>query len=154
MEINNIISSETIISDLKVSGKKHLFQELSEKASPIVGVQDRVILRTLLDREKLGTTGIGQGVAIPHGKISNLNSSIGFFARLIDPIDFEAIDEKPVDLIFLLLAPEEANAENLKTLAKISRMLRDKNLCDKIRGSIGNDALYSVLTDSSASFAA
>ncbi|MBL42847.1 MAG: PTS IIA-like nitrogen-regulatory protein PtsN [Rhodospirillaceae bacterium] len=154
MEINKILSSETIISDLKVSGKKHLFQELSQKASQIVGVKDRVILTTLLDREKLGTTGIGQGVAIPHGKISELKKPIGFFARLIDPIEFEAVDDKPVDLIFLLLAPEDANAENLKTLAKISRMLRDKNLCDKIRGSVGNDALFSVLTDSLTSFAA
>ena len=154
MEIHKILSLETIVSDLKVSGKKHLFQELSQKASQIVGIKDRVILRTLLDREKLGTTGIGQGVAIPHGKISELKNSIGFFARLIDPIEFEAIDEKPVDLIFLLLAPEDANAENLKTLAKISRMLRDKNLCDKIRGSVGNDALFSVLTDSLTSYAA
>ena len=108
----------------------------------------------LLERERLGTTGVGSGIAIPHGKLSELDSVKGVFARLEEPIDFDAVDDQPVDLLFLLLAPEDAGADHLKALARVSRLLRDRAMCEKLRGSASKDALYSLLTDSAPSKAA
>jgi PTS system nitrogen regulatory IIA component len=102
----------------------------------------------LIERERLGTTGVGNGIAIPHGKLSNLDRLYGLFARLERPVDFNAIDEKPVDLIFLLLAPETAGADHLKALARVSRLLRDASICEKLRGTETSDALYALLTQS------
>ena len=148
MEIREILNIESVISGIKATGKKQILKVLSNKLSKLAEIEASLILSTLLEREKLGTTGIGQGVAIPHGKISSLQRSYGFFARLEEPVDSEAVDDEPVDLIFLLLAPENNNADHLKMLAKISRLLRNQNLCKKLRGSDGEDALYSVLTES------
>ena len=148
MEIREILQIESVVSDIKATGKKQILKVLSNKISKLAEIEESIILSTLLEREKLGTTGIGQGVAIPHGKISSLQRTYGFFARLDEPVAFEAIDDEPVDLIFLLLAPENNNAEHLKMLAKVSRLLRNQNLCKKLRGSDGKDALYSVLTES------
>jgi len=108
----------------------------------------------LLERERLGSTGVGNGIAIPHGKIAGLDRLYGLFARADQPIDFDAIDEQPVDLIFLLLAPEGAGADHLKALARVSRLLRDRVTCEKLRGSDNADALYALLTHSAASHAA
>ncbi|MDC0074564.1 PTS IIA-like nitrogen regulatory protein PtsN [Alphaproteobacteria bacterium] len=151
METNDLLSTDSVITDLKGSGKKQILQELSNRASQITKIESRAIFTTLLEREKLGTTGIGQGVAIPHGKISKLKKSFGIFARLSEPVNFDAVDDEPVDLIFLLLAPDQASAEHLKTLARVSRLLRDQKLCQKLRGSVGNDAIYSVFTESFSS---
>ena len=154
MEISDLLQIEAILSDIKASGKKQILQELSQRASELTQIEEGLIFSTLLEREKLGTTGIGQGVAIPHGKVSQLEHPYGFFAKLIDPVDFDAIDDEPVDLIFLLLAPENASAEHLKILAKVSRLLRDQKLCSKLRGSVGRDAIYSILTESLSTYAA
>ncbi len=118
------------------------------------GLVEREIFEILLSREKLGSTGVGSGIAIPHGKIKDLDRLRGYFARLDRPVEFDAVDERPVDLIFLLLAPEEAGADHLKALARVSRLMRDENVCKKLRGSDTSEALYALLTDQTSSQAA
>jgi PTS system nitrogen regulatory IIA component len=106
------------------------------------------VFEVLLERERLGTTGVGGGIAIPHGRLPGLTHMFGLFARLERPVDFEAIDERPVDLIFLLLAPSAAGADHLKALARVSRLLRDRSLVEKLRATESADALYALLVDS------
>jgi len=105
----------------------------------------------LLQRERLGSTGLGQGIAIPHGKVPGLKGIIGIFARLAEPIDFDAVDGEPVDIVFLLLAPEGAGADHLKALARISRLLRERSAVEKLRASRDAAALYAVLTEGETS---
>jgi nitrogen PTS system EIIA component len=112
------------------------------------------VFETLLERERLGSTGIGSGTAVPHGRIADLPRIQGFFARLEKPVDFEAIDDRPVDLVFVLLTPDAAGADHLKALARISRLMRDRGFCEKLRGTDRADALYALLTDRAASHAA
>ncbi|MCG8508909.1 MAG: PTS sugar transporter subunit IIA, partial [Rhodospirillales bacterium] len=120
----------------------------------VSGMHERAVFDVLLERERLGTTGVGNGIAIPHGKLPSLEGLYGVFARLENPIDFDSIDEQPVDLIFLLLAPESAGADHLKALARVSRLLRDKASVEKLRGTDSAEALYALLTESAASRAA
>lgn len=141
-----LMTPDAIVTKLRSGSKKHVLQDLSKAAAQLTGVEERQIFEVLLEREHLGTTGVGNGIAIPHGKLPALDNLYGLFARLDKPIDFEAIDEQPVDLFFLLLAPEGAGADHLKALARVSRMLRDTGFCDKLRGSDGRDALYALLT--------
>ena len=150
MEMSELLQPEAVISGLKASSKKQALQELARHAAQITGVNDRRILETLLERERLGTTGVGNGIAIPHGKLADFKRLYGVFARLDKPIDFDAIDEQPVDLIFLLLAPEGAGADHLKALARVSRLLRDTSVCEKLRGTDTADGLYMLLTQSEA----
>jgi PTS system nitrogen regulatory IIA component len=150
MEISDLLQPEAVISGLKAGSKKHALQELARHAAQITGVNDRKIFETLLERERLGTTGVGNGIAIPHGKLADFKRLYGVFARLDKPIDFDAIDEQPVDLIFLLLAPEGAGADHLKALARVSRLLRDAKMCEKLRGAETADGLYMLLTQSEA----
>ena len=147
MEMRELISQDAVIDGLKASSKKQALQDLAERASKVAEVNARDVLDTILAREKLGTTGVGQGIAIPHGRIDKLDRLHGLFARLNKPVDFESLDDQPVDLVFMLLAPESAGADHLKALAKISRLLRDKSVVEKLRGSDGSDALYALLTD-------
>ena len=154
MEISELLSPEGVISNLKVSGKKQALQELAAKAAQLTELPERAIFDILLERERLGTTGVGGGIAIPHGKLPSLERLHGVFARLDHPVDFDAIDEQPVDLFFLLLAPESAGADHLKALARVSRLLRDKLVCDKLRGSDSSAALYALLTESATPRAA
>ncbi|MFQ5785697.1 MAG: PTS IIA-like nitrogen regulatory protein PtsN [Alphaproteobacteria bacterium] len=154
MEIADLVSPEGVIANLKATSKKQALQELAHRASKIVGLHERAIFDTLLERERLGTTGVGLGIAIPHGKLADLDRLYGLFARLDQPIDFDAIDDQPVDLIFLLLAPETAGADHLKALARISRLLRDKSFCKKVRGSESAEAIYALLTEASETRAA
>ena len=130
---------------LKVNGKKQALQELSARAAKLTGQNERLIFETLMQREKLGSTGVGNGIAIPHGKLPKLEKLVGLFARLDRAIDFEALDGQPVDLIFLLLAPEGAGADHLKALARIARLLRDQDVAKKLRASRDAQAIYSVL---------
>lgn len=148
MEIADLVSNDEqhVIANLKVSSKKQALQELARIASEIINEPEREIFDVLLERERLGTTGVGQGVAIPHGKLPSIDRLYGVFARLDNPIDFQSIDEQPVDLIFLLLAPESAGADHLKALAKVSRLLRNKKTCDLIRGSDSAGAIHALLT--------
>ena len=154
MELHQLLSPDGVIASLKATSKKQALQELAARAARLTGVHERTILDTLLERERLGTPGVGQGSAIPHGKRAGLPRLYGLFARLDHPIDFDAIDDVPVDLIFLLLAPEAAGADHLKALARVSRLLRDKAICEKLRGTDNPDALYALLTESAASQAA
>ena len=138
-----------MIASLKATSKKQALQELARRASELTGEPERTIFDVLLERERLGTTGVGDGVAIPHGKLPNLRKLFGLFARLERPVEFEAIDEQPVDLIFLLLAPGTAGADHLKALARISRLLRDRTMREKLRGSETPEALFALLTGAS-----
>lgn len=149
MEITDLISLDSIVPNLKASSKKQLLQELANHAEKIIPKSSHEILDVLLERERLGTTGVGHGVAIPHGKFQDLDRPYGLFARLEQPVDFDSLDDQPVDLIFLLLVPEAAGADHLKALAKVSRTLRDKITCQKIRGSESGDAIYAVLASAS-----
>jgi PTS system nitrogen regulatory IIA component len=150
MEIVDIIEPKSVVANLRVSSKKQALQELAQRAAEITGAQERNIFDVLLERERLGTTGVGRGIAIPHGKLSEIDKLHGIFARLEVSVDFEAIDEQPVDLIFLLLAPEEAGADHLKALARVSRLLRDQGMCEKLRGTEESDALFALLTENAS----
>ncbi|MFZ5610008.1 MAG: PTS IIA-like nitrogen regulatory protein PtsN [Pseudomonadota bacterium] len=153
MDIPDLISPDAVMADLKATSKKQVLQLLAAKAAQLTELEERDIFTVLFERERLGTTGVGQGVAIPHGKLPALERIIGVFARLAKPVDFESIDGQPVDLIFLLLAPDNAGADHLKALARISRLLRDKATCDKLRGTKDSDALYALLAASQANAA-
>jgi len=154
MDLGDLISPDGIIPSLKAKSKKQVLQDLAEHAGELIGVGPREIFDTLLQRERLGSTGLGHGIAIPHGKLASINNIFSLFARLEKPIDFDSVDDEPVDLIFLLLAPESAGADHLKALARISRLLRDPSAVEKLRASDNRDALYSVLTEPLASHAA
>lgn len=154
MEISDLITTESVIPHLHATSKKQALQELAKRAAGVSGMHERAIFDVLLERERLGTTGVGNGIAIPHGKLPNLDRLYGLFAKMDKPIDFDAIDEQPVDLIFLLLAPESAGADHLKALARVSRLLRDKSGCEKLRGTDSAEALYAILTESATSHVA
>lgn len=154
MDISELITTDGVIARLSASSKKQALQELAKRAADLTGLQERTVFDVLLERERLGTTGVGNGIAIPHGKLPGLDRLYGVFARLETPVDFDAIDEQPVDLIFVLLAPECAGADHLKALARISRLLRDRGVCEKLRGSNDSDALFALLTDTTTSHAA
>jgi PTS system nitrogen regulatory IIA component len=145
MPITDLVAPEAILPALKVISKKQALQELSVRAATLTGLNEKAIFEVLMQREKLGTTAVGGGVAIPHGKLPKLDHIFGLFARLDRPIDFEAMDGQPVDLIFLLLAPEGAGADHLKALAKVARLMRDQDLATKLRASRDAQALYAVL---------
>jgi len=145
MPLTDLVAPNAIIPALKVNGKKQAIQELSARAAKLTGQSERVIFETLMQREKLGSTGVGNGIAIPHGKLPKLEKLTGFFARLDRPIDFESLDGQPVDLIFLLLAPEGAGADHLKALARVARLLRQADVVAKLRETRDADALYAVL---------
>lgn len=151
MKLSDILDAEAVVPSLKASSKKQALQELAHLASRKTGIESRTIFETLLQRERLGSTGLGYGIAIPHGKFSDIDRLHGVFARLAHPIEFDAVDEQPVDLIFILLAPESAGADHLKALARISRLLRDPAIVAKLRGSDSAEALYAILTEPSAS---
>lgn len=144
----DLLTPHAILPAMKAASKKQALQELARKAADLTGQHERAIFDVLLERERLGTTGVGHGIAIPHGKLSGLTRVHGVFARLDKPIDFDAIDDQPVDLLFLLLAPEQSGADHLKALARVSRLLRDGAICAKLRGSDNADAIFALLTQS------
>jgi PTS system nitrogen regulatory IIA component len=154
MDIADLLTPAGVIANLRAANKRQALQELAKRAATITGKHERAIFDVLLERERLGTTGIGGGTAIPHGRMADLPQLYAIFARLEKPVDFEAIDSQPVDLIFLLLTPDAAGADHLKALARLSRLLRDKTMCEKLRGTDRADALYALLTDRAASHAA
>jgi PTS system nitrogen regulatory IIA component len=151
MHLGDFISPDSVVPSLKAKTKKQLLQELASRAGRLTGLPERGIFDVLLQRERLGSTGLGQGVAIPHGKIAGLKGIVGIFARLAEPIDFDAVDGEPVDIVFLLLAPEGAGADHLKALARISRVLRAGSAVEKLRVSKDTAALYAVLTEGETS---
>ncbi|MEH6727693.1 MAG: PTS IIA-like nitrogen regulatory protein PtsN [Hyphomicrobiales bacterium] len=154
MDLSDLVSPDAVIPTLKVQSKKQAIQALAEKAASLTGVPEREIFDTLLQRERLGSTGVGHGIAIPHGKLVTFDGIIGVFARLETPIEFESLDGEPVDLIFLLLASEGAGADHLKALARIARVFRNSHITTKLRETRDADSLYAVLTEDMASNAA
>ena len=153
-DLADIIDARAILPSVKAQGKKQLLQELSQAMAKFVNIDHRIIFETLLQREKLGSTGIGQGIAIPHGKMPSINRVYGLFARLSAPIAYDSLDGQPVDLVFVLLAPDHAGADHLKALARISRLLRENDTIAKLRGTDTAEGLYSILTEPSATASA
>ena len=153
MPLTDLVAPNAVIPALKVNNKKQAIQEIAARAAQLSGLGEREILEILMQREKLGSTGVGNGVAIPHGKLPKLGKLFGLFARLDRPIDFESLDSQPVDLIFLLLAPEGAGADHLKALARVARLLRDPDVVQKLRDLRDAEAIYAVLALAPASAA-
>ncbi len=138
---------DAVLAHAKATGKKALLAELAGKAAGLFKVDERKLFDRLLERERLGSTGIGGGIAIPHGRLTTVAKPVGLFARLAHPVDFDAIDERPVDIVFLLVTPEGAGADHLKALARVSRLLRDRSLVEKLRATEKADALYALLVE-------
>ncbi len=153
MPLSDLVAPNAIMPALRVNGKKQALQEIAARAADLTGQNERTIFEILVQREKLGSTGVGNGIAIPHGKLAKLDKLFGLFARLERPSDFEALDGQPVDLVFLLLAPEGAGADHLRALARVARLLRDPEVARKLRESRDSEALYAVLAMPSASAA-
>ena len=142
-----LASPDAVLASVKVSGKKALLAELAARGAGLLQVEERRLFDRLLERERLGSTGIGGGIAIPHARLASVTRPCGLFARLAQPIDFDSIDDRPVDVVFLLVAPEGAGADHLKALARVSRLLRDRGLVEKLRATEGAEALYALLTE-------
>ncbi len=153
MQLSKIISADNVLPAVQAGSKKQLLQLLSDRAAAFTGLNERTIFDALMQREKLGSTGLGNGIAIPHGRFAGIDRVHGLFARLTRPVDFDAPDHQPVDIVFLLMAPEGAGADHLKALARVSRLLRNAQLVDKLRATSDRDALYALITEQ-ASFQA
>ncbi len=152
--IEELLEVDQVLGNENPSSKKQLLQILADQAAKKTGIDTRKIFDVLLKRERLGSTGIGNGIAIPHGKLSELNQIVAVFARLRKPIEFDAVDDQPVDIVFLLLAPENAGADHLKALSRVARVLRDKKLVGEIRDIADPTAIYALLTELPAQDAA
>lgn len=147
MELKDIVEPEAVFCGLNATSKKHLLHELAQRAEEVVGVKSDAAFEAMLERERLGPTGMGRGVAIPHARLHGLEGIVGVFACLQKPIEFESVDDEPVDLVFALLAPEDAGADHLRALARVSRRLRDPAICAKLRSADHPSAVYAVLTE-------
>jgi PTS system nitrogen regulatory IIA component len=145
-DLSDILTIDCIDGALSAANKKALFQQLALAAARKTGLQSKDIATALNERERLGSTGFGAGVAIPHGKIEGLTHVFGYFARLNSPIEFQSVDNMPVDLVFLLLSPPDAGADHLKALARVSRTLRDRETVAKLRGARSKDAIFALLS--------
>ena len=154
MDLSDLIEVSAVLPALKANSKKQLLQLLAEKAASVTGLPERAIFETILQRERLGSTGVGNGIAIPHGKLAGVERITGVFARMEQPVEFEALDDQPVDLVFLLLAPEGAGADHLKALSRIARVLREGETVRKIRGTKDAAAIHTFLAQSPTSNAA
>ena len=145
MALAALLTPEAVVPHLRPPSKKAALHELAAHAARLTGLDERAIFETLLQRERLGSTGIGEGIAIPHGKLPGLSRMFGLMARLDKPIEFESLDGQPVDILFLLLAPEGAGADHLKALARIARVLREPGTIERIRAARDADAVFAVL---------
>ena len=154
MQLSDLVSQDAVLASVKASGKKQVLQEIAHKAADLYGLHCGMILNGLIEREKLGSTAMGSGVAIPHTRLAGLDQIIGVFARLDKPVDFEAADSEGVDLVFALLAPETADANHLRALAKVSRTMRDADIRAKLRASDDAASLHALLTEVEISNAA
>jgi nitrogen PTS system EIIA component len=145
-DLSDLLAPDAVVAGLSAGNKKTLFQQLGQVAARAYGLDPRAVAERLAEREKLGSTGFGGGIAIPHGKLDGLRGVTGVFVRLEKPVDFAAVDDLPVDLVFMMLSPIGAGAEHLKALARVSRRLRDRAFAAKLRGAGSPDALYALLT--------
>ena len=153
MKIADFIDVRTVLPQLKCATKKQLLQDVSQHLAGFVAIDQRIIFETFFTREKLGSTGLGQGIAIPHGRIPGLKQVVGLFAKLATPIAYDSVDGAPVDLVFALLSPEHAGADHLTALAKVSRVLRQPSSLSRLRATNTAAGLYAVLTDPPAAAA-
>ena len=144
--LSDFLTGDAIDATLTAANKKALFQQLGTAAARLTGLSAKAIVAALNERERLGSTGFGGGVAIPHGKLEGLERVFGYFARLNAPIEFQAVDDLPVDIVFLLLSPPDAGADHLKALARVSRALRDRQTLAKLRGARSEDAIFALLS--------
>jgi PTS system nitrogen regulatory IIA component len=154
MELSEIIRADAVRAPVKATSKKRLLQDLADLAETVYGLPAATVNKALMEREALGPTGVGRGVAIPHARFAGVKNVVGLFVRLEKPVDFESIDRQPVDLVFALFAPEAAGADHLKALARVSRTLRSDAVCAKLRSTLDPSALYAILTDGKAERAA
>lgn len=147
MNLMDLITADSVIPEFKASSKRQALQILGRKAADIAGLEQYLVMDVLMERERLGTTGVGAGVAIPHGKIASLTKLYGVFGRAEQAIEFESIDEQPVDLIFLLLVPDIEGADHLQALSQISCIMNNPQVCEKLRKSSSREDIYSLLID-------
>lgn len=147
MKISDILSPSNIYSDLQAENKRAVLRELSAKAAMAAGVDERLCVDAVLERENLGATAYGAGTAFPHARIEGLNKVVAVFARLAKPLDFDALDQKPVDLIFMLISPENSGADHLTALAMFSRFLKNEDICSKLRHAKSKEEIYSILSN-------
>ena len=154
MELRDLIVPEAVTARVRGTSKKQLLQEVASRAAEVYDLDMRVVLDALLDRERLGSTAMGRGVAAPHARIDGIDRVLGVFFQLERGIDFDAQDDVPVDLVFALIAPLAAGSEHLLALARVSRALRDPSVCAKLRSCDDGSALHAVLTESTISRAA
>ena len=148
MKLSEIMSEKSIFLGLKSNSKRQLLQDMASKAAEITGINERTIFDTVLERENLGSTGFGEGTALPHGRFEGLDKVYGFFAKLSSPVDFEAIDGKPVDLVFMLLSPEDNGADHLTALAQASRLLKDETIRSKLRQMNSSQEIKALIYNS------
>jgi nitrogen PTS system EIIA component len=146
IELSDVLSPGAVVLDLKASSKRQVLRALAERVAQAHALEPGPVLEALLEREKLGTTGIGDRLAIPHAKLAGLERLVGVFARLQTPVSFDSLDDEPVDLVFLLLAPIDAAAEHLKALARVARIFRDDELCEALRRAPNPSIAFDLLT--------
>lgn len=146
MDIASFLSPNAVIAASTAVSKRQVLQEVAVKAVELTDLTEREVLHALLARERLGSTAVGNGIAIPHARFKGVDKLRAVFVRLQRPVDFEAPDDKPVDLLFVMLAPADANAEHLRAMARVSRLLRDKHCCEKIRQAVTDEVIYNLLT--------
>lgn len=147
MNISDIMTEKSVFVGIKANSKRDLLQEISAQAAQALNMDERTVFETLLERENLGSTGFGNGTALPHGRFENLKEVHAFLFRLAAPVEFDAIDGKPVDLVFMLLSPEDSGADHLTALAKLSRILKDEALCAKLRQMSDKTDIYALLNN-------
>jgi PTS system nitrogen regulatory IIA component len=152
MHVKDFLSPRHVLTDLRASDKTGVLQELARRASAALNIPVETISGELLRREQLGSTGMGNGIAIPHARIAGVKSPFGMLARLKQPVEFEAVDGQPVDLVFLLLVPASSQGEQLNVLACVSRRLRDREVLDALRGAKDSRALYRRMTTDTKRF--
>lgn len=154
MDLSDLVTADRIFASLHAGSKKQVLQDLAARASKASGIDERVIFDALIERERLGSTGVGHGIAIPHARLGDMNHLEGYFARLECPIEFDAVDDEPVDLVFLLLVPEESGADHLKALARISRLLRNEAVTNGLRNASTAEEIFRTLIRPAESHAA
>lgn len=147
MNISNILTEQNILLGLKSGSKREFLQDLAQKVSEICGIDALTIFDSLLERENLGSTGFGDGTALPHSRFTGLDKVYAFFAKPSYPVDFDAVDNKPVDLVFLLMSPEGNGADHLTALAMLSRILKDESTCGKLRQMSKSTEIYALLNE-------
>lgn len=154
MDLGDLMTRDAVFTSLKATSKKQALEELAASAAPLAGVDAKELFGSLLQRERLGSTGLGRGIAVPHVHVRGLNRIVCHFARLAKPVDFDAPDNQPVDLLFLLLSPEHASGDHLKALARISRIVRDPATIERLRSAKDINGLRNLLIAEKAPHAA